>query len=199
MLAATPRSTLTVLALLGLGCVPASSTSDDSSTTVGPETGTGAETESETETETESETGTETETGDEPGGCWTDLGFGEVETFYAGFSGSEGIAFGADGRLYVTTNEDGDGTIWQLDADANLSEFAKVPYALGLAPRPEGGLVVASIGVTDASVNDGAVYVVDADANLSEFAKVPYALGLAPRPEGGLVVASIGKPCASTS
>ena len=165
MLAATPRSTLTVLALLGLGCVPASSTSEDSSTTDGPETGTGAETESESETgtETESETGTETETGDEPGGCWTDLGFGEVETFYAGFSGSEGIAFGADGRLYVTTNEDGDGTIWQLDADANLSEFAKVPYALGPRREPEGGLVVASIGVTDASVNDGAVYVVDAD------------------------------------
>jgi gluconolactonase len=117
---------------------------------------------SETSESESSESSESSETGD-PDACWTDLAFGEHEVFYQGFSsGSEGAAFGADGRLYVTSNEDGDGTIWQLDADANISEFAKVPFALGLAPRADGGFVVASIGLSDPDVDDGAVYVVDA-------------------------------------
>jgi gluconolactonase len=141
---------------LGTGDSSSDATDSGTSETSGTETG-------ETETDT-------TETGD-PEACWTDLAFGEHEVFYQGFaSGSEGIAFGIDGLLYVTTNEDGDGTLWRLDAEANLEAFAEVPFALGLAPRPEGGFVVASIGVSDPDVDDGAVYVVDAEGNASVLA-----------------------------
>ena len=112
-----------------------------------------------------SSTGT---TGD-PDACWTDLAFGEQEVFYDGFAdGSEGLAFGADGKLYATTIAGTDGTLWQLDADANAVDFAHVPYALGLAPRPEGGFVVASIGVN--MQPDGAVYRVDADGTATQWA-----------------------------
>lgn len=107
------------------------------------------------------DTGSGSETGD-PEACWTDLAFGEQEVFYSGFAGgSEGIAFGVDGLLYVTTTNDGDGTVWRLDARASASEHALVPYALGLAPRADGSFVVASIGVLDEP--DGAVHVVDPD------------------------------------
>jgi sugar lactone lactonase YvrE len=135
------------------------------------EAGTSDSSDDATSTDTsESTDESESETGD-PEACWTDLVFGEQEVFYQGFSsGSEGIAFGADGLLYVTTDEDGDGTIWQLDAEANISEFAKVPYALGLAPQAEGGFVVASIGLSDPDVDDGAVYVVDAQGGPSVLA-----------------------------
>ncbi|MEX1363152.1 MAG: SMP-30/gluconolactonase/LRE family protein [Nannocystaceae bacterium] len=96
-----------------------------------------------------------------PQGCAGDLGFGQVQVFYEGFAdGSEGLAFGADGDLYVTTTVDGDGTVWRLDEAGERSEHAVVPYALGLAARSDGGFVVASIGVNAAP--DGAVYTVDA-------------------------------------
>ncbi|MCA9652789.1 MAG: SMP-30/gluconolactonase/LRE family protein [Myxococcales bacterium] len=102
-------------------------------------------------------------------GCLGDLGFGEVEVFYDGFTGgSEGIAFGADGDLYVTTSDMGDGIVWRLDEAAALSEHAAVPSALGLAGRGDGSLVVASIGVN--GMPDGAVYVVDAAGVASELA-----------------------------
>lgn len=108
------------------------------------------------------------ETGD-PEACWTDLAFGEQEVFYQGFTGgSEGIAFGIDGLLYVTTTEAGDGTVWRLDAQAEVGEFAKVPYALGLGARADGSFVVASIG--ELELADGAVWVVDADGAASELA-----------------------------
>ncbi|MFV8752686.1 SMP-30/gluconolactonase/LRE family protein [Nannocystaceae bacterium ST9] len=155
---------------LGLGCGDPGVGDDDE---VGSESSSDASTDSsdasssESASETEGETATDTDSGSEtgdPDACWTDLAFGETEVFYQGFSsGSEGIAFGADGLLYVTTNEDGDGTLWQFDAQGQRSEFAKVPYALGLAARPEGGFVVASIGLNDPDVDDGAVYVVDAE------------------------------------
>jgi len=99
-------------------------------------------------------------------GCWTDLGFGESEVFYQGFTeGSEGIAFGADGALYVTTIVDDEGTLWRLDSTAAVSEHATLPFALGLAARSDGGFVVASIGV--AGMADGAVYAVDPGGSAS--------------------------------
>ena len=140
-----------------------SETSTSSSSSTSTE-GTSEGDPSEGETETETDTG---ETGTDPDGCWTDLGFGETEVFYQGFAmGSEGIAFGADGLLYVTTADEG-GTVWQLDADANLTAYASVPSALGLAPRADGGFVVASIGVSDPMVDDGAVYTVDAGGEVA--------------------------------
>ena len=102
------------------------------------------------------------------GGCWDDLPVGESEEFYDGFAdGSEGLAFGTDGLLYVTTMDDG-GTVWQLDADANITEFASVPTALGLARRAEGGVTVAAFGVAEEP--DGAVYLVDAKGAATEIA-----------------------------
>lgn len=97
---------------------------------------------------------------DAPSRCWDDLAPGETEVFYDGFDGgSEGIAFGNDGRLYVTADD----TVWAFDADGQATEFATVPTALGLAPTDD-GLIVASIGEsTVAGVADGAVYHVSAD------------------------------------
>ncbi len=164
---ATPQPTLLVFALL-VGCTgpDAMGTSDVGTGGTGDSSDSSG-TSSDTSSDTGSDTSSDTETGD-PDACWTDLAFGETEVFYQGFpGGSEGIAFGADGLLYVTTNEDGVGTLWQFDGQANRSEFALVPSALGLAPRPEGGFVVASIGVNDPQVNDGAVYVVDAQGSVS--------------------------------
>lgn len=170
---ALPRASLVLLAFsaslpLPLLACSDSGPSDDElgDTSSESESSTSGQSETDTSSETASDTSSESDSGSEtgdPDACWTDLGFGEVEVFYQGFTeGSEGIAFGADGLLYVTTTVDGDGTIWQLDADANLIEFAKVPSALGIAPRSDGGFVVASIGVNDPAVNDGAVYLVDA-------------------------------------
>lgn len=91
--------------------------------------------------------------------CWDDLPEGEVEVLYDGFEGgSEGIAFGIDGTLHVTTLNDGDGTVWSLDARGGAVEFADVPYALGLAPIEDGTLVVASLG--EINQPDGGVYTV---------------------------------------
>lgn len=105
-----------------------------------------------------------------PIGCWEDLAIGEVEVLYDGFAGgSEGIAFGTDGRLIATTIDDGLGTLWELGADGTATPFAEVPYALGLTPRPDGGFVVASIGENMAA--DGAVYTVSADGDASLLAE----------------------------
>lgn len=87
--------------------------------------------------------------------CWTDLEVGAFEVFYDGFEdGSEGVAFGADGRLYVTAAD----AVWAFDAEGNRSKFADVPTALGLAPTTD-GFIVASIGESLRPQDlDGAVY-----------------------------------------
>lgn len=164
------------LVLLALACTDPAPGDEEVGETGSSESGTTdastseSDTSDSTDTSTDDATDSTSETGD-PDACWTDLAFGETEVFYQGFAdGSEGIAFGADGLLYVTTTVDGDGTIWQLDADANRVEFAKVPYALGLAPRSEGGFAVASIGVSSPAEIDGAVYEVDAQGVATQLA-----------------------------
>lgn len=105
------------------------------------------------------ETAADSTTG-QPGGCWDDLAVGEVEVLYDGFSmGSEGLAFGLDGKLYATTIDAGVGTVWQIDANGAATSFAELPYALGLAATADGGFIVASIGQNMAP--DGGVYRVD--------------------------------------
>lgn len=90
-----------------------------------------------------------------PSRCWDDLAVGEFEVFYDGFvENSEGITFGNDGRLYVSSGD----TVFALGADAEPSEFATVPTALGLAPTTD-GLIVAAIGEsTSAAEIDGSVW-----------------------------------------
>lgn len=97
-----------------------------------------------------------------PSNCWDDLEVGTFEVLYDGFAdGSEGVSFTTDGRLIVSTTVDGDGTLWNLSASGEATVFAEVPYALGLAPRADGGLWVASIG--ELMQPDGAVYRVSAE------------------------------------
>lgn len=90
--------------------------------------------------------------------CWSDLAIGESEVFFEGFDGgSEGIAFGADGRLYVTADD----RVWAFEPGGTRTEFATVPTAIGLAPTTD-GFVVASIGESTSTDDiDGAVYHVD--------------------------------------
>ena len=105
-----------------------------------------------------------------PGECWDDLPRGDVAVVHDGFDGgSEGIAFATDGRLIVTTTDGGMGTLWDVAADGTATVFAQVPYALGLAPRAEGGFVVASIGENTAP--DGAVYEVSAGGEVTLLAE----------------------------
>lgn len=101
----------------------------------------------------------------DPTACWSDLAVGEQEFFYRGFAGgSEGIAFGADGLLRVTT----DGTVWLLDAAGEASVFAMMPDPVGLAGLADGGFIVAGFG--KAMMPDGAVYRVDAGGQASVIA-----------------------------
>lgn len=148
------------------------------STTVAADTGSTAAASSESGTPATGSTAADGETGSGsestggglPGGCWGDLPVGETQTLYQGFSdGSEGIAFGTDGLLYVTTiARGGVGTVWQLDATGTPSEYATVPTALGLAPLADGSFIVASFGV--ANQPDGAVYIVDPKGTPTEIA-----------------------------
>lgn len=96
-------------------------------------------------------------------GCWTDLQPGEYEVFYDGFptgldGGSEGVAFGADGRLYVGSGD----TLWAFGPEGEPEAFAMVPNILGFA-RLGDGFVVASIGESNGDETDGAIYHVSAE------------------------------------
>ncbi len=133
----------------------ASTSSTATATETATDTGTTATT-TDTDTDTDTDTGTtatETETGGDPFACWTDLEIGASEVLYEGFKGgSEGVAFGSDGLLYVTA----DSIVWRISPEGEASEFSEVPVALGLAPWASGELVVASFGVFDQP--DGAIY-----------------------------------------
>lgn len=96
-----------------------------------------------------------------PDECWDDLAVGEALVFHEAFAGGvEGITFGPGGALYVAQKT---GQIWRLLADGTAEPFATVPHALGLAPAPDGGLLVADIGAsTKVDDLDGALWHVDA-------------------------------------
>ncbi len=164
------RERLCVLVLLGvlpLACgSPGGDTSSGSSGSSGSSSSGAVTT---TSTSAGSETGTTevptTGAPVDPTACWTDLAVGEQEFFYKGFAqGSEGIAFGADGGLYVTSA----GTVWRLDAAGQASKFAAVPAPVGLAGLADGGFIVAAFGKV--MMPDGAVYRVDAGGVASELA-----------------------------
>ncbi|MGB1016094.1 MAG: SMP-30/gluconolactonase/LRE family protein [Nannocystaceae bacterium] len=97
-------------------------------------------------------------------GCWVDLAVGEHEVLSEQFTGgSEGIAFGADGRLFVSSDE----RVWTLSATGERTEFTAIPSAIGIARRSNNGLYVASLGEIDPKIIDGGVYVVEADGTTS--------------------------------
>ncbi len=101
--------------------------------------------------------------------CWDDLELGAVEVVFDGFDGSEGIAFTAEGTLVVTGDMDDVRALWTIDPEGTATNFAEVPTALGLAPRDDGSLVVASIGgLMDP---DGAVYTVSSSGRVALLAE----------------------------
>jgi len=150
----------TVWLLALCGCVGGSASTeptDTTTTTSATDPATGA-----TMSETTGETTTTMGTTGDPLECWSDLEIGASAVLYEGFPlGSEGIAFGVDDQLYVTTF----GTLWRISGDGVATEFADVPAALGLAPRANGDLVVASFGVFDQP--DGAVYTVTPEGTVT--------------------------------
>lgn len=95
-----------------------------------------------------------------PPRCIDGLAPGTVEVFFDGFvGGSEGIAFGTDGLLYVT----GESALWRLDAAGTRTKVADIPFPLGIAPVAD-GLLVAGKGESNApSVMDGALFHVTLD------------------------------------
>lgn len=123
-----------------------------------------------------------------PSQCWDDLPVGEVEVLYDGFAeGSEGIAFTSDGRLIVTTLDDGVGTLWEISPQGEASTFVEVPYALGLAPRADGSLVVASLG--EIMEPDGGVYEVSSRGEATLLAEgIDSANFVALAPDGSILV-----------
>lgn len=123
-----------------------------------------------------------------PSQCWDDLEVGGVEVLYDGFAGgSEGIAFTSDGRLIVSTLDDGVGTLWEISPQGDATVFVEVPYALGLAPRGDGGLVVASFG--ESMEPDGGVYEVSNSGRVTLLAEgIDSANFVALVPDGSLLV-----------
>ncbi len=176
------RRTACLLALLAPACgaddAPAESTGGGS-TSAEPTSSTSADSRggSTSAGSSSSSTGAAEESGSSsssttgaPSACWDDLEFGAVEVVHDGFEGgSEGIAFSADGALVVTTLDNGVGTLWMVSPDGGASPFSTLPYALGLAPRSDGGFVVASIG--ELMAPDGGVYEVDAQGQASLLAE----------------------------
>ena len=155
---------LAVCACADSGASPSSTGDATTATTTATTTAatTAATTTTPTSTGAPDDTGASSSTGApyDPTLCWTDLAFGAQEDFYKGFAGgSEGIAFGADGRLYVTT----EGTVWQLNSAGEASVFAEMPDPVGLAGLADGGFIVASFGESQAP--DGSVYRIDAGGN----------------------------------
>ncbi|MBV1858795.1 MAG: SMP-30/gluconolactonase/LRE family protein [Nannocystaceae bacterium] len=164
-------------ALTSGGTGPGSSSAEGSSST-------GAEGSS---TAPDDESGSSSSSG-EPSRCWDDLQVGDVEVLFEGFAGgSEGIAFTSDGRLIVTTLDDGVGTLWEISPAGEATVFVEVPYALGLAPRSDGSLVVASLG--ELMEPDGGVYEVSSDGEATLLTEgIDSANFVAVAPDGSVLV-----------
>lgn len=79
---------------------------------------------------------------------------GEVAVHCGGFGRPQGMAFDAEGRLYVSEGLVGTSGIYRLGADGRPERFVASPPVVGLAFDGEGGIVVAG---------SSTVYYVEAD------------------------------------
>ncbi len=69
---------------------------------------------------------------------------GEVETFYRGLGRPQGLAFDAEGRLYVAASLAGRRGIIRLDKAGNPEQFLSGPGIVGLAFTPSRALIAAT-------------------------------------------------------
>ena len=69
---------------------------------------------------------------------------GQVETFYRGLGRPQGMAFDADGRLYVAASLGGRRGVVRIDPDRRAELFLSGPGIVGLAFTPSRAMVVAT-------------------------------------------------------
>lgn len=69
---------------------------------------------------------------------------GDVEVFYRGLGRPQGLAFDAQGRLYVAASLGGRKGVVRLDADRKAELFLSGPNIVGLAFTPSRSLIVAT-------------------------------------------------------
>ena len=69
---------------------------------------------------------------------------GEVETYYRGLGRPQGLAFDADGRLYVAGSLGGRRGVVRFDKDGTPQQFLSGPGIVGLAFTPSRALLVAT-------------------------------------------------------
>lgn len=71
---------------------------------------------------------------------------GEVETFFRGLGRPQGLAFDADGNLYVAASWQGRKGIVRLTPKAEITQFLSGPNVVGLAFAPSGDLYITTTG-----------------------------------------------------
>ncbi len=71
---------------------------------------------------------------------------GEVETFFRGLGRPQGLAFDADGNLYVAASWRGQKGIVRLTPNAEITQFLAGPNVVGLAFAPSGDLYITTTG-----------------------------------------------------
>ncbi len=86
---------------------------------------------------------------------------GEVEVFYRGLGRPQGVAFDADGNLYVAASLAGRRGVVRIDAARNAELFISGPGIVGLAFTPSQAIVVAtsnSLYRVDAGIQGRSVF-----------------------------------------
>src|SRR5215470_1733797 len=107
---------------------------------------------------------------------------GTRETFSSGIVNATSMAFGPDGRLYVSSRFEG--TVYRMNADGTFEAFAReLGVACGLAFADDGSLFVGD--------RSGTLFRVDRSGNAQPFATLPGSIAafhLAIGPDGAIYV-----------